>query len=270
MAIAAIAGVQLIFLIVHWLSRRIQRESEGVAPEQTRNNHIASLVNNGVGSSEQERTIRESTPKEDNPSPPDPVVQNMYLEITNISQGVNIGLLIFVVTAQDFYSSLVANYYSAPLFALTDLVISVIFWTRYYFDTGILKRSYTAVSTIWFFAYLVAQGVSIIFITVPHIWLVSTGVFLLFGCGFYVLNLMEIRRKQNKGIPPERPSYVNWQRGRLVDLIVLSMLAIAGAYLVFRYPVVALPAAVCALMASFWQIAINRDYRRLGFINTGA
>jgi hypothetical protein len=40
------------------------------------------------------------------------------------------------------------------------------------------------------------------FIALPSVWLSSTGVFLFFGCGFYVLNLLEILRKQKAGVMP--------------------------------------------------------------------
>lgn len=267
-AAAVITGIHLVSLMVHWLSQRTRQEARERAPGRRADNHVGDQANGSAGISEY--TAPELALKKDTQGLPNPVVRDMYLEITNISQGVNVGLLVFVITAQEFYNSFAVNYYSAPLFAVTDLMISVIFWTRYYFDTDILKRSYTAISTIWFFAYLVAQGVSITFVSVPCVWLASTGVFLFFGFGFYVLNLIEIRRQQSQGILPQWPSYVNWQRRRMIDLIVLSVFAFAGAYLVFRYPAVAFPAALCALIISIWQVEINRAYRRFEFIETGS
>jgi len=155
------------------------------------------------------------------------------------------------------------------LFAVTSLFISVIFWARYYFDTEILNRSFTVISVLWFFAYLISQGVSISFIALPSVWLSSTGVFLFFGCGFYVLNLLEIRRKQKAGVMPMGYLFLNWQRRRMVELLVLSLMAFAGAYLVLLNPAIALPAAIIALVMAIWQLVVTNDYRRHRFIETG-
>jgi len=142
-------------------------------------------------------------------------------------------------------------------------------WARYYFDTEILNRSFTVISVLWFFAYLISQGVSISFIALPSVWLLSTGVFLFFGCGFYVLNLLEIRRKQKAGVMPMEYPFLNWQRRRMVELLVLSLMAFAGAYLVLLNPAIALPAAIIALVMAIWQLVVTNDYRRHRFIETG-
>ncbi len=204
-----------------------------------------------------------------NRNSPHLIIKDLYLQINNISQGVNIGLLVVVLATSNFYSSFARTYYSVPLFALTSLFISVIFWARYYFDTEILNRSFTVASVLWFFAYLVSQGVSISFITEPTRWLLSTGVFLLFGSGFYVLNFLEIRRKQKAGIVPKEYPFVNWQRRRMMELLVLSILAFTGAGLVHINSAIALPAAVISLAASIWQLVVTNDYRRCHFIETG-
>jgi hypothetical protein len=165
---------------------------------------------------------------------------------------------------------LASGHFSAGLFAATSLLIVIVFWARYYLDTEILDRSFTVLATFWFFAYVVAQGVSISFISIPQGWLAGTGVFLFFGAGFYVLNLKEIRRKQRMRILPEYPDFVNWQARRMIELAVLSPFALFGAFLVSRRPDLALPAAMCAFGVSIWQLAITSDYRRLSFLSTGA
>lgn len=104
----------------------------------------------------------------------------MYLEINNIAQGINIGIFVLVLSTPGFYNFQTA-YYSTPLFALASLFISVIFWARYYFDTELLDRSFTVFSAVWFFGYLIAQGISISMVAQPTSWLIGTAVFLFFG-----------------------------------------------------------------------------------------
>jgi hypothetical protein len=193
----------------------------------------------------------------------------MYLEINNIAQGLNVGLFVLVLTTPSFYNSFASSYYSTPLFALTSLVISIIFWTRYYFDTEILNRSFTVLSAFWFFAYVTSQGLSIYFVSVPFAWLLSTGVFLFFGSGFYALNLAEIRRKRRAGLEAAMPDFEAWQRRRMVELMIFSGTSLIGAALVAASPVVALPAAALSLIAALWQLALTDDYRRRKFIETG-
>ena len=209
----------------------------------------------------------DSVPKDCNS--PHLIIKDLYLQINNISQGVNIGLFVVVLVTSNFYGSFAQTRYSAPLFALTNLFISIVFWARYYFDTEILNRSFTVISVLWFFAYLISQGVSISFITTPTAWLLSTGVFLFFGCGFYVLNLLEIRRKQKAGVMPRDYPFVNWQWRRMIELLVLSAMAFVGAYLVLINPAIALPAAIIALVISIWQLVVTNDYRKCKFIETG-
>lgn len=200
---------------------------------------------------------------------PNHIVRDMYLEVNSISQGLNVGLLVLVIATLDFSHAFATSYFSIPFLVMTNFVISIIFWARYYFDTEILNRSYTLLSVVWFFAYIVSQGVSISLITAPSRWLMSTGVFLFFGSGFYVLNLHEIRRKQRAGVISLQPNYVHWQSQRMIELIILSAMAFGGAYLVTVYPILAFPAASIALVIAIWQLIITNDYRRLKFIETG-
>ena len=149
-------------------------------------------------------------------------------------------------------------------------LISIIFWTRYYFDTEILDRSYTALSAFWFFAYVVSQGISISLISIPVAWFLGTGLFLLFGAGFYTLNLSEIQRKRTAGMTLTlAPDFENWQRQRRVELLAFSALSFLGAGLAFVLPFTAFPAAMLALIAALWQLAITDDYRKRKFIETG-
>lgn len=201
--------------------------------------------------------------------PPNPLIRDMYLEITNISQALNIALLVQALTDPFFYESLPDTYYSPPLFAVTSLIITAIFWARYYFDTHILSRSYSVFATLLFFAYGVAQGGIVSFVASPFRWLIATGVLLLLGFGFYAYNLVEIDRKQRAGELPAWPNFVQWQRRRMVELLVISLLTLAGAYLVFRFPHLALPAAVIAFVVAVWQAVVTADYRKLRFLRTG-
>lgn len=197
------------------------------------------------------------------------IVQDMYLEITNIAQGANIGFLVGVVAVQNFMEVSLQTYLSMPLFAFTDLIITVIFWTRYYFDTQILRRSYRVISTIWFFIYLTTQGIGIIFVSIPYIWLAATGVFLLFAAGFYALNLIELSRKNKRGALPLMPRYQRWQARRLVDLLVVGLLSIVASFLIRDNPVLALPASLFAFTVAVWQVILNAAYRNQGFIYSG-
>jgi len=206
-----------------------------------------------------------------NSQSPNHVIKTMYLEINNIAQGLNVGLFVLVLTAPGFYNSFASNYYSTPLLALASLMISIIFWTRYYFDTEILDRSYTALSAFWFFAYVVSQGISISLISIPVAWFLGTGLFLLFGAGFYALNLSEIQRKRTAGMTLTlAPDFEAWQHQRRVELLAFSALSFLGAGLAFVLPFAAFPAAALALIAALWQLAITDDYRKRKFIETGA
>jgi len=199
---------------------------------------------------------------------PNHIIKDMYLEINNIAQGINIGIFVLVLATPSFYD-FQSQFFSTPLFAIASLVISVIFWTRYYFDTEILDRSYTVISAVWFFCYLISQGVSISLVTQPADWFLSTGVFLFFGAGFYALNITEIRRKQKKDAISLTEKFVSWQWQRLVELSVLSALSIAGRFIILAQPANALPAAIFALASAVWQLIKTHDYRKYQFIATG-
>lgn len=202
-------------------------------------------------------------------TPPNSIIKDLYLEITNIAQGVNIAIFVYIIATRDFVSLTVNNYFSTPFIAIASLLIVVIFWARYYLDTVILNRSFTILSLIWFFLYVVVQGVSISFITDPVAWFMSTSVFLFFGAGFYWLNLREIERKQAAGILPACPEFVRWQAKRLIDLAVFSLLSFSGAILISLYPSLVLPAAIFTLTLALVQVRVTHDYRRLSFIETG-
>jgi hypothetical protein len=207
---------------------------------------------------------------EENPTTerPNNIIQDMYLEINNIAQGINIGIFVFVLANPDFYN-FQERFYSSPIFILASFLISVIFWTRYYFDTEILNRSYTVVSTVWFFCYLISQGVSISMVTQPANWLFGTGAFLFFGAGFYWLNLIEIRRKENRAAISLPHGFTSWQWRRLIELLVVSILSIIGGFIVSTNPASALLAAVFALLVAIWQLVVAHDYRKYRFIETG-
>ena len=268
LVIAAVVGAQLAILVVRWL-RHTSRKGQ---KKHQREYLLASCHQPGTSISRlstKESPRSNSRHRHDGSNSPDPIVKDLYLEITNIAQGTNIAIFVYVITTRDFSVSFTTGCFSAPIFAITSLLIVIIFWARYYLDTEILNRSFTVLSTSWFFAYVVAQGVSISLISIPAAWLGSTGVFLFFGAGFYGLNLREIRRKQRAGVMPEWPDFVNWQTKRMLELIVLSLAAATGAVLVAWCPALALPAAICAFIVSIWQIIITRDYRRFGFLETG-
>jgi len=206
--------------------------------------------------------------KNRNKNHPNRIIKDMYLEINNIAQGINIGIFVLVLASPAFYDFKI-QFFSAPIFMLASLLISVIFWTRYYFDTEILDRSYTVLSTVWFFCYLISQGVSISLVTQPANWFFATGAFLFFGAGFYTLNIIEIRRKQKANVISVPKTFIVWQRRRLIELIILSILSIAGGILIATYPATALPAAFLALAVAVWQLVITHDYRKYQFIDTG-
>jgi hypothetical protein len=174
------------------------------------------------------------------------------------------------VTTPEFLISLRTGYFSAPLFAVTSLVIIIIFWIRYYLDTEILRRSFTVFSVTWFFAYLVAQGITISFVTTPTAWLGAASIFLFLGAGVYFLNLKEIQRKQEAGVMPEWSSFVRWQSKRMIELSVLSFLTLSSAFLVTMYSALTFPVAIFALAITLWQLAIMTDYSKLGFIHIRA
>ena len=90
-------------------------------------------------------------------TPPNSIIKDLYLEITNIAQGVNIAIFVYIIATRDFFSSLADNYFSTPFIALASLLIVVIFWARYYLDTAILDRSFTPLSVPWFFLYVVVS-----------------------------------------------------------------------------------------------------------------
>lgn len=206
---------------------------------------------------------------EDSLDPPNPIISNMYHEITNISQALNIGLLVLILTSQRFYESIVSFSFSTPLFAFASLLIVVIFWTRFYFDTAILNRSYTLFSTFWFFAYTVVVGTNISFIPSPSLWLLTAGILLFFGAGFYATNLVEIRRKQEAGVLPAWTNFARWQSNRMRDLLLMATAAEVAALAVWRYPTFSLPAGILTLLGAIWQATLTADYRKHRFLRTG-
>ena len=141
-------------------------------------------------------------------TPPE-VVEKMYLQINNISQGFAIAILIDTLAKRfmDGTHIFVPKDDIIPLLlAITSLGISIIFWTRYYFDTYIINRSFSVRSITWFFLYIISEGFCFRQINEPVNWLFSTGIFLVFGLGFYVLNLLEIRRKINHNVEINLPT----------------------------------------------------------------
>ena len=199
---------------------------------------------------------------------PNHIVKDMYLEINNIAQGINIGIFVLVLSTPGFYDFR-SEYYSTPLFALSSLFISVIFWARYYFDTEVLDRSFTVFSAIWFFGYLITQGVSISMVTQPSHWLISTAGFLFFGAGFYALNLCEIRRKTRANILSLPTNFVVWQWRRLFELIFLGGLCIYGRSIIVDQPASVLLISIIAFGTTIWQLFVTHDYRKYQFIETG-
>ncbi len=192
----------------------------------------------------------------------------MYLEITNIAQGINIAILVYVITTPEFGKSIELSNFSSPILAFSSLMIVILFWVRYYLDTQILQRSFTIFSATWFFLYTVIQGISISLVTRPVLWFAATSLFLFFGSGFYWLNIKEIKRKQNAGMVFSL-QYVDWQTRRLIDLIILSILSLSGAYFVVIYPSIVFPASLIVVVLSLWQVSITNDYRLKSFIEAG-
>lgn len=139
-------------------------------------------------------------------TPPE-IVEKMYLQINNISQGFAIAILIDSL-AKRFMNggyTLIVEDIIVLLLAFSSLFISIIFWTRYYFDTYIINRSFSVRSIVWFFLYIISEGFCFRQVNEPVNWLFSTGIFLIFGFGFYVLNLSEIQRKVKNNIEINLP-----------------------------------------------------------------
>jgi hypothetical protein len=199
---------------------------------------------------------------------PNHIVRDMYLEINNIAQGINIGIFVLVHSTPGFYD-FQPEFYSTPLFALASLFISVIFWARYYFDTELLDRSFTVLSAVWFFGYLITQGISISMVAQPVNWLISTAVFLFFGAGFYALNLWEIRRKRKVKILSLKSNFIVWQWKRMIELLILSALCVVGRYIFVDQPSSAFLVSIFAFAVAIWQLVVTHDYRKYQFIETG-
>ena len=199
---------------------------------------------------------------------PNSIVKDMYLEITNVAQGVNIAILVYVISTQDSLGHTLASW----LLILTSFLIVIIFWIRYYFDTEILGRSFTILSAGWFFVYEVVQGVSISSVDNPPLWFLTTGLFLFMGSGFYWINLQEIRRKEKARVLKVKNEFIQWQKRRMVELLILAFLAI-GISLLLRNS--SLSTSWISLLASaslgiaFWQTVITNDYRRKRFLDVG-
>ena len=210
-------------------------------------------------------------------TPPE-VIEKMYMQVNNISQGFAIAILIDTLTDQFMNDSHGFNNadFMTLLLALSSLCISIIFWSRYYFDTFIIKRSFSVRSMVWFFAYIVAEGFSFKQINEPVNWLVSTGIFLLFGFGFYILNLGEIQRKQKNHIKMNLPGkyadtlklFTSWQKFRLIEILILAALSFASALLVATYNSLQYLMGAITLFASVWQLSKSRDYKGFGFSNS--
>ena len=67
------------------------------------------------------------------------------------------------------------------------------------------------------------------FVASPFRWLVAAGALLFLGFGFYAYNLAEIGRERRACTLPAWPNFVQWQRRRMVELLVIAPLTIAGA-----------------------------------------
>ncbi len=222
-------------------------------------------------------------------------IQKMYMQINNIAQGFAIAILIEAL-AERFMNTQhkpVADDFYILTLALTSLMISLIFWTRYYLDTECIQRSFKVRSVTWFFLYIVSEGFSFRQITEPVNWLISTGIFLGFGFGFYILNLSEIpvepanasetgsearglRRMRRRMATTFRTlfhssqNYRDWQKERLVDLVMLCGLTFAGAWLVSQKATLIYPVSVVTLIFAVWQLSKSRDYRKYGFLDRAA
>jgi hypothetical protein len=206
--------------------------------------------------------------------PVNEVVEKMYLQINSIVQGFAVSILITALAGLHWPDIIVNRDFATPCFAFASFFISIVFWSRYYFDTVIIKRSFGIYPIVWFFLYIVAEGISFTKIGEPVMWLISTGVFLFFGAGFYLLNLLEIHRKQENKIKiyvadNDVKEYLKWQKMRFLDLIMASVMVFAGAYIVTLYPASASLAGFAALVISLWQLDKSSDYKRLRFLRPG-
>jgi hypothetical protein len=206
--------------------------------------------------------------------PVNEVVEKMYLQINSIVQGFAISILIGVLAGFRWPDMIANRDFATPLFSFASFFISIVFWSRYYFDTVIIKRSFDIYAIVWFFLYIVAEGISFTKIGEPVMWLISTGIFLFFGAGFYILNILEIRRKQENKVKiniadNDVKEYLKWQKMRFLDLIVAACLTLAGAYILTLYPTSAPIAGFVALIVSLWQLDKSTDYKRLRFLKTG-
>jgi hypothetical protein len=230
--------------------------------------------------------------KNDSQAKPIEFVQKMYMQINNIAQGFAIAILIETLSERFMNGprSFVADDFYILNLAFTSLFISIIFWTRYYFDTEVIKRAFSVRSVTWFFLYIIAEGFSFKQISEPTNWLYSTGIFLFFGFGFYILNLAEIPKASTKKITTklktkenlfrkvlnrgkaiylylfkEKKNYRDWQKERLVDIVILFILTFVGGWLVMYEPLVIYPISVVTLLFAGWQLSKSRDYKRFGF-----
>jgi hypothetical protein len=206
--------------------------------------------------------------------PVNEVVEKMYLQINSIVQGFAISILIGVLAGLHWPDIITNRDFATPLFSFASFFISIVFWSRYYFDTVIIKRSFGIYAIVWFFLYIVAEGISFTKIGNPVMWLISTRIFLFFGAGFYILNILEIRRKQDNRVrlnlaDNDVKEYLKWQKMRLLDLIVAACMTLAGAYILTLYPTSAPFAGLVALIVSLWQLDKSTDYKRLRFLKTG-
>jgi hypothetical protein len=182
LASVIVVGLQLAILMIRWLRRAARKEYTEVKCRQA--DRPVGCFGDPMSGFPTERSLNsDEKNKHQARNLPNPIVKVLYLEITNIAQGANIAILVYVITTHDFLTSWVTGYFSSPLFAFVSLIIVIIFWARYYLDTEILNRSFTILSTFWFFVYVVAEGVSISLLGTPCAWLGSTGVFLFFGAG---------------------------------------------------------------------------------------
>ena len=206
--------------------------------------------------------------------PVNEVIEKMYLQINSIAQGFAVSILISVLAGFNWPGIIANRDFATPFFSFASFFISIVFWSRYYFDTVILKRSFGIYAMVWFFLYIVAEGISFTKIGEPVMWLISTGIFLFFGAGFYIFNILEITRKQEKRIKinvadSDVKEYLKWQKMRFLDLFLVACMALADARIVMLYPASAPLAGFAALIISLWQLDKSTDYRRLRFLRTG-
>jgi len=221
-------------------------------------------------------------------------VHTMYLRINNISQGFAVAILIQSLSERFMNAShnLIVDDFYILVLALTSLFISIIFWTRYYFDTEVIKRTFSVKSVTWFFLYIIAEGFSFKQITEPANWLFSTGIFLFFGFGFYLLNLSEIPKIEKREISrlktkenifrkiwlwlvatyryvfKQKKSFRDWQKERLADLAFLCVLSFVGGGLVLSTPLLIYPISIITLFFSIWQLSKSKDYKKNGYVKS--